>query len=109
MNLKAPNPQKARVRIRTRRLSGKRRFPFRKPTAYITLPCATELACDDVNSDIGERPITETEWVNSDGYLFSKSHIDGNRSEQQSLQPKVPVKAIRCSSEVSSSSPIGFN
>ena len=24
----------------------KRRFPFRKPTAYITLPCATALACD---------------------------------------------------------------
>ena len=24
----------------------KRMFPFRKPTAYITLPCATALACD---------------------------------------------------------------
>ena len=24
----------------------KRMFPYRKPTAYITLPCATALACD---------------------------------------------------------------
>ena len=22
-------------------------FPYRKPTAYITLPCATALACDN--------------------------------------------------------------
>ena len=26
----------------------KRRFPYRKPTAYITLPCATALACDTI-------------------------------------------------------------
>ena len=26
----------------------KRMFPYRKPTAYITLPCATALACDKV-------------------------------------------------------------
>ena len=27
----------------------KRMFPFRKPTAYITLPCATALACDSTD------------------------------------------------------------
>ena len=62
-----------------------------------------------MRSDIGEWLITETEWVNSDGYSISNLHIDGNRSKQQSLQPVVPVKAIRYSSEVSTSSPIGCN
>ena len=28
------------------RATEKRMFPYRKPTAYITLPCATALACD---------------------------------------------------------------
>ena len=30
----------------SRATGGKRMFPYRKPTAYITLPCATALACD---------------------------------------------------------------
>jgi len=82
MNLKAPNPQKARVSIGTRTRSqpiftkfgefvdltdvitptkfgykifigysrprgGKSDIPYRKQTAYITVPCATALACDD--------------------------------------------------------------
>jgi len=29
------------------RQAEKRVFPFRKPTAYITVPCATALACDN--------------------------------------------------------------
>ena len=31
----------------SRPTGGKSMFPYRKPTAYITLPCATALACDN--------------------------------------------------------------
>ena len=34
----------------SRPTGGKSMFPYRKPTAYITLPCATALACDGIKS-----------------------------------------------------------
>ena len=33
----------------SRPTGGKSMFPYRKPTAYITLPCATALACDSTS------------------------------------------------------------
>ena len=34
----------------------KRRFPFRKPTAHITLPCTTALACDNKAVQVPRSP-----------------------------------------------------
>ena len=39
----------------------KRMFPYRKPTAYITLPCATALACDDRRMPVDRM----VEWCNA--------------------------------------------
>jgi hypothetical protein len=75
----------------------------------VNLDCRQRAESNDVINNIDERPITETEWLNSDGYLIRKLHINGNRSKQQSLQPIMPENAIRCSNEVCTSSQIGYN
>ena len=81
---------------------------FSRPVS--DLECRPRTEFNEVNNDIGERPIIiESEWFNSDGYLIDNLHIDGNRSKHQTLQPIVPIHAIRCSCEVSTSSSIGCN
>ena len=40
----------------------KRMFPYRKPTAYITLPCATALACDRPTLYEGDNNVLNSGW-----------------------------------------------
>ena len=38
-------------------------FPYRKPTAYITLPCATALACDEKTKNTKHLLIKQVEHI----------------------------------------------
>ena len=47
----------------------KRMFPYRKPTAYVTLPCATDLACDNSLRSFVAKGMFEKSRFNTKGQL----------------------------------------
>lgn len=61
------------------------------------------------NSDSSERLITEIGRINNEGYPTNSLHIGRNRSERQLYHPIVPIYAVRCGNEVSTSSPVSCN